>query len=747
MRKLMWFTLGFGAACAFCSYAWIQNGLLLPAVLFACLFGASLLAARWVPKMKIAAAILLGISLGLGWVHIYSSAYLSHAASVDGSVAEVTAYCTDYSYETDYGCAVDGVLYLDGKPYRSKFYIHADVQMSPGDVLNGTFELRVTTSDNTSGATYHQGKGIFLLAYQEEGIRIGKLSDTPLWAYPAILSERLTVLIENSFPSDVSGFAKALLLGDRTDIDYELNTTFKVSGIMHIIAVSGLHVTILFTLINLLCFKRRWLVALFGIPALFLFAAIAGFSPSVTRACIMQALMIGAMLLDKEYDGPTELAFASLVMLAANPLVITSVSFQLSVGCMIGIFLFQKRINDWLCDKLGCGKGQRFLRLKRWFAGSVSMTFSAISLTTPLSAYYFGAVSLVGILTNLLTLWVISFIFYGIIAVCVLGLVFPGWAAVAAGIIAWPIRYVLWIADLLAGFPLAAVYTRSVYIVAWLVFCYVLLAVFLLGKKKNPGMLAVCMIAGLLLSVGASWLEPRTDSCRMTVLSVGQGQSILFQSDGKTYMVDCGGSYDDDAADIAAETLLSQGISHIDGLILTHFDRDHAGGVANLLTRITVDEILVPDYEDTTGTVQKLEMIAPGALSVVSEDMQISYGETIISVYCPIVPDSNNESSLAVLFQKENCDILITGDRSDFGERMLLKTADIPKLDVLVAGHHGSKYSTCEELLEATRPTLVAISVGDNSYGHPAEETLERLERYGCIVYRTDIHGNITFRR
>ena len=747
MRKLMWFTLGFGAACAFCAYAWVQQGLLLPALIFVCLFAGALFASRWTGGLKIPAVIFLGISLGLLWSQIYSDTYLSKAAVVDGTTAEITAYCTDYSYETDYGCAVEGMLYLEGKPYRAKFYVNGNVQMKPGDVLSGTFDLRVTTADSVKGATFHQGKGIFLLAYQEEDVRIGRLSDVSIWAYPAILAQRLGMIIDDAFPDDAAAFAKALLLGDRTGIDYELNTAFKVSGIMHIIAVSGLHVTILFTLINLICFRRRALVALFGIPFLFLFAAVAGFTPSVTRACIMQVLMIGAMLFDKEYDGPTELAFASLVMLIANPLVITSVSFQLSVGCMIGIFLFQRRIYDWLSSKLRCGKDDRFKSVKRWFAGSVSVTLAAVSITTPLSAYYFGAVSLVGIVTNLLTLWVISFIFYGVILVCMLSLLWPGAGAAVAGIIAWPIRYVLWIARFMAGFPLAAVYTRSIYIVAWLVFCYVLLTVFLFSRKKQPLLFAGCLLAGLLLSVGASWLEPRADSCRMTVLNVGQGQSIILHSDGKTFLVDCGGSYDDDAADLAAETLLSQGITRLDGLILTHFDRDHAGGAAKLLTRIGVDEILVPDYEDPTGTLECLESTAPGTVHSVSEDMQISYGSTTLSIFTPVVAETSNESSLAVLFRQENCDILITGDRSAFGERMLLKNADIPKLDVLVAGHHGSKNSTCTELLEATRPTLVAISVGDNSYGHPAEETLARLEAYDCIIYRTDIHGNLTFRR
>ena len=747
MRKLMFFTIGFGAACVICAYAWLCSGLLIPAGVFGALFCVGLIAGKRIKLLKQASLICLGISLGLLWFQTYSGGYLSCVSGLDGLQADVTARCTDYSYETEYGSAVEGFLYLEGKPYRAKFYVNGNYDMEPGDVLKGRFRLRLTTNDSPEGPTFHQGKGIFLLAYQKEDAQLLKLSETPFWAYPAILRQSLEDLIDGAFPADASPFAKALLLGDRSEIDYETDTAFQTSGIAHIIAVSGLHVTILFTLINMLCLKRRWLVAAVSLPLLALFAAVTGFSPSVVRACIMQSLMILATLLDKEYDGPTELSFAALVMLVANPLVITSVSFQLSVGCIVGIFLFQKRIYDWLYSRICSREKPRFAKIKRWFASSVSVTLSAMALTTPLSAWYFGSVSLIGIVTNLLTLWVISFIFYGIMLVCALGIAVPAAASAVVAVIAWPVRYVLFTAKLLSAFPLAAVYTRSVYIVAWLVFCYLLLAVFLLSKKKQPGRLFGCVLFGLTVALAASWLEPFMDDCRMTVLNVGQGQSIILQSEGKTYLVDCGGDYDEDAADLAAETLLSQGISRINGLILTHFDTDHAGGAEYLLSRIPADMIFVPDYYDSRGLRQLLEEKYPEHMYPVKDDIRLTYAETDISIFGPVVPDSGNESSLAVLFECKNCDILITGDRSGFGERMLLKTADIPQVDVLVAGHHGARDSTCEELLAAVQPEIAVISVGENNYGHPSAEVLDRLNAYGCLIYRTDLHGNVILRR
>ena len=272
MRKLMWFTLGFAAACALCAYLWLTKYVWIIAIIAAELFMISATLSIRVKWLRYPAAVFLGCAAGFLWFQLFSANYLSLTADLDGKIADTTAYCTDYSYETKYGTAVEGVLWLEGKPARAKFYVNGKIDMEPGDVLKGAFEFRVTTPDGTDEPTAHQGKGIFLLAYQEEDAELLKLETPPKWTFAARLKRNLLNVLDTYFPEDAAPFAKALLLGERTGIDYETNTAFKLSGISHIIAVSGLHVTILFTLINILCFKRRYLVALLGIPVLVLFA-------------------------------------------------------------------------------------------------------------------------------------------------------------------------------------------------------------------------------------------------------------------------------------------------------------------------------------------------------------------------------------------------------------------------------------------------------------------------------------------
>ncbi len=745
MRKLMWFSIGFTAACVVCAYLLDGSWLLLLGLL--CLGCVGI--AFSVPSLrrKIPHYLLIGCALGLLWNWGYDRLYLSAARSHHGKAEMICIEVTDYSTPSDYGVNAVGKVELDGKSYTIQFYLAQNTPLSPGDLVEGGFLLRYTGF--VDNGNYHRGNGVFLLANPKGEIEItfaDKISNRYL---PVVIRHKILAILETTFPEDTRAFAQALLVGETSELSYEIDSALKISGIRHVVAVSGLHVSILFALVYLLCGKQRLLTMLIGLPALFLFAAIAGFSPSIVRACIMQALMILALLLNKEYDPPTALSFAVLVLLLVNPGAITSVSLQLSAGCMIGIFLFAEPIRKYLLQpkRLGTAKGKSLkARLARWLAGSVSVTLGAMITTTPLCAWYFGTVSLAGILTNFLTLWLISFVFYGLLATCILGAVWLPLGNLLAWVISWPIRFVLWVATMISRVPVSSVYTCSVYIVIWLILCYVLLMVFR-KHKKHPVLMASCMVVGLVVALCLSWLEPRLDNYRITAVDVGQGQCLILQNEGKYYMVDCGGDSDQLAADRATQLLYSQGVFHLDGIIVTHYDKDHAGGVANLMSRISTDTLYLPIFDGENELKDQLTAKYANKIQWVGEMQALSLEDCLLT----IIPSQNrqdtNESSLCVLFQKPNCDILITGDRSNEGEQELLDTVELPDIEILVAGHHGSATSTSWELLRATTPEIVLISVGEgNRYGHPKEETLERLNLFDCLVYRTDLEGTLIFR-
>ena len=750
MRKLVFFTMGFSAATAIGAYLFRGKWLLLFSVFCMIFGGCCFLLRRRVSFWKQALAIFLGCIAGVLWQFGYTSLYLSPAQQRDGVSVSAVITATDYSYASQYGTICEGELGLDGNRYCVRAYLDDEVQLAPGDALSGTFRLRYTADTQKTSDNYLRSSGTFLVAYPEGEVQIRSSSGDSLRFLGAYLRMKIQGILRTVFPDDTQAFARALLLGDTSELDYETDTHFKLSGIRHIIAVSGLHVSILFSLVYLLSGKRRVMTAILGIPVLVLFAAIAGFTPSVVRACLMQCLMILAMLVNKEYDPPTALAFAVLVMLAVNPAAITSVSLQLSVGCIVGIFMFSNQIRTYLLQRkwLGGGKGKAFgARLGRWFASGVSITLSAMVFTVPLSAAYFGTFTVFSVITNLATLWVVSGIFYGIMASCVFSLLWLPAGRAVAQVISWLIRYVCFVARCIASIPVSAVYTCSIYIVFWLIFSYVLLTLFFLFKRRHPAALTVCICLTLVFSVALSWIEPRLDTYRVTVMDVGQGQCILLQSDGKNYLVDCGGSGDTYSADTAAAQLLSQGIWTLDGVIVTHYDKDHAGGVEYLLTRVDTKALYLPTPDDTTLLDDNLSAKFSDSICFVSEILCILDDNVKITIFAPETQTSRNESSLCVLFQGENCDILITGDRSISGERELLSQAQLPKLDVLIVGHHGAADSAGPDLLRATRPDTAVISVAaDNPYGHPSAQVLRRLALFGCRIFRTDMDGTVTVR-
>ena len=700
---------------------------------------------------RIAFVILLGICMGFLRMHLYDAFYLSQLRQLDCQKVSAEVTVTDYSYETDYGISVDGRIKLDGKSYRIRVYTNGPVKLSPGDQLTGVIELQTTTAGGVAESDYHQAMGLFLVGHFTEKAEIVKADRLEVKYYPAALREKILELLNGIFPDDTVGFARALLLGDSRQITYEEDTAYKVSGIRHVVAVSGLHVSVLFSLVYMAVGKRRWGTAILGIPILILFAAVAGFTPSVVRACTMQCLMILAMLLYKEYDPPTALACAVLLMLLNNPMVVLSVSLQLSVGSMVGIFLFCRKLHNWaLSGKMGeLTKGKTWkAKVLWWCVSSVTVTLSAMSLTVPLCAYYFGTVSLVGILTNMLCLWLVSAIFYGIMLSCVISAVWTVGGQTVAGLVGILIRFVKWVSEFLSGVPFASVYTCSKYIVIWLIFSYCLFVLFLFLKKKKPLVFVAGVLLSLMVAVGLSCIEPFAGNYLVTVMDMGQGQCVLLRCGERNYLVDCGSDQGERAADKAASTLLSQGIIALDGVILTHFDADHANGVKMLMHRIPTDVLILPDTPDSTAFRRELTDAFEDRIIWVNTDMKIERGDFRICIFAGKPGKEGNESSLSVLFQRQNCDILIAGDRSARMENALLERWQLPKLELLVVGHHGSDSSTGINLLAQTRPACAAISVGkDNPYEHPAAETLARLKLYDCKVYRTDIHGDIHFGR
>lgn len=744
MRKLMWFTAGFASACAVCAlFLWNHN--LLPWIFAFLLCSLGFLAlGRRIAWIRIPAAIALGLTVGCTWFSLYGAYYIHPVAALDGTVQHLSITASEYAQQKAYGKSVEGSAEIGGRTYHLLVYLKEESEIAPGDILTSDYQIRLTTPEGNRDSTYYQGNGLFLVATQKGETEHISPDAVSVWRMPARIAEAAKRILHACFPADTGAFAKALLLGDTSDLSYAEDTALKVSGIRHVAAVSGLHVSFLLGLILFLCRRRRVLSFVAAVPSLFVFAAITGFSPSVCRACLMSLLMLLGPAIKEEYDGLTGLSFACLVMMLDNPYIIHSVSFQLSAASVMGILVFAQPTYQWMIGLFPKVRAKSKIgKLIRGIAGAISVSTSAMIVTTPISAYYFGTVSLLGIITNLLTIWTVGILFCGIAAVCVVGAVSIPAGAALAGVLSWLIRYVQLIAKWIAGVPFAAIYMQSGFMVAWLYVCYFLLFVFLIFRKRGKFLFAAGMgtlIASMLLSV----YLPKLDSFRLTVMNIGEGQCILLQSSGENLLIDCGGDSDTGAADFAAQTLLSQGIRHLDAIALTHYDRDHAGALSNLLTRTSADVVYCPAMDDMGFAAG----LSDYPTETISDNTKLRFGDGILTFSAPDHQKSANENCMCVLFESEKCDILITGDRNRSGEKRLIETMELPDVDILIAGHHGSKSSTSYELLQTVKPEIVVISAGEgNSYGHPAPEVLARLEEFGCTVFRTDQQGTVLVRR
>ncbi len=743
----MWFTIGFGTAIALAAYLlsgiWLLAAvLLLIPPLIVCLIWKRL-------ACKVISALLLGCIAGFLYYAVFDCLLLSDIRAYDGTEQKVSIEATDYAFESGYGSAVDGKLQLQGRSYAVRLYYHDELEVKPGDVLQGIVRLRYTPAGGIQTTTYHKGEGIFLLAYAMDAMEHIPEDAVPAKYFAAELRETICQRISEIFPEDTAAFSKALLLGDDSEISYGDDIAFQKSGIRHVIAVSGLHVSILFSIVYFVVRRKIFLTMLIGYPVLLLFCAVAGFTPSVVRACIMQALIILSMNVSKEYDQGTSLAFAALVILCINPFAITSVSFQLSVGSMIGIFLFSGRISQYVLSRKIFRKVDHKSKTGRrisFLVKSVSVTLGAMIVTLPLCAVYFGMVSVISVVTNLLTLWAVSYVFYGIMAACLLSLLWMPAGMFLGWLVSWPIRYILLTANILSAIPGGVAYTDSPYTVLWIICALGLILLYFLCKRKSPALLASAIAFLYMLSLVATWAEPYLDTVRMTVLDVGQGQCVLLQSRDSAYLLDCGGSSPKNVADAAICAMGAQGIQSLDGVILTHYDKDHANGTAYLLQAVPVDRLYLPNTQrDNTIRMELESMGVP--ITWITQTQKLSCGSGELTLFPSLMEDTGNESSMCILYQGEKCAILVTGDRDMEGEQQLLKQGNIPKLDVLVVGHHGAYSATGWELLSQTMPEIAVISVGkDNLHGHPDAYTLDRLERFGCIVRRTDQEGTIIIR-
>lgn len=776
MRKLAWFSAGFGIACLLSCYA--AGGPISTAaalLLFGCAMlirhftqprdlesrDLSLLPRRRRVSFQIArraAALCLGGTLAFLWFGGYSALFYAPAASYADTEQTISGEVSSYPEETSVG-GWSMTIRLDGD-FRSPdvlLYGNEDWgNLRPGDHITCTARLKSSEFLYGDETTYYTARGLFLLAYCNDSPMVDRAHSTPIRYWPDLCANALKEGIYAAFDDTAAPLAAAVTLGDKDGLSQQTYSALNRSGIMHAAVVSGMHISFLVEMILLLSGGRQR-VALCLVPILIFYAFMAGGTPSAFRAVIMQTALLAGPILNRENDPPTSLGLALLILLVQNPCAAASVSLQLSFAAVAGILLVSHRMSAAILSPVRArlkNKGS-FCKvvygLLHFLISSASVTLGAMLFTLPLNVLYFRQIGLASPLTNILTLWAVTALMVCALVIGSLAIFLPQIMILPGFIAGQFAHYIHAVTSMIGRWPLASLSAEIPNFLICLVTAYVLLLTIAAARRKKRQTIYSLVCLGLLLafSIGLNRWSAYQSDLTVIALDVGQGASTLFLSGDCAVVVDCGGTSQSDPGDLAADRLASLGKTKLDALVLTHLDDDHFNGVAQLFWRLKVAQVYLPETgSDPANLALLLELAKEEGSSVtfVRDIKHLSVGSAELTLYPPLGGGSSNEEGLFALCSSDDFDVLITGDADEFTERMLIKYYPIPDIELLMAGHHGSRHSTCSELLDAVRPELAVISVGYNSYGHPSEDVLSRLADAGTQIMRTDLSGSVVLK-
>lgn len=698
-----------------------------------------------------------GAAFGFLWYGLAVQSFVVPLSSIPDGEVSVSARVIEYPVKYDYST---GITLRAIDPEITKFrikayaYDHSCDELVPGDEIRVTLRLRPATQRYGEETDTYLSRGIGALGtVVEEPKLIGHWNGSWVY-YPKLLAYRLQQMIAGVFPSDVSAFADALMLGEKQALYAEnLDLPLKNSGIMHIAAVSGLHIGFLLAIFRLQ-FGRRRLWSLLALPLIAVFAVMAGCTPSVMRSVFMFSLLLLAPVLGRENDMPTTLLTALGVLLLFNPFSAGSVSLQLSFASMAGLCLLMPRISEWFWARLPERKrlSKPAGKVLSYFVTTVSATLSSMVFTLPLSAIHFGTLQLAAPLTNLLVMWLLPWVFLACFAAVLLGMIWLPLGTALAAITAWPIRLVLFCAKTVAGIPGLLFSVQNPLIVVWLVFIYLLFFLTWLVSPRGGyrPILPVCCCVMVLCLVTVVTRFHADKTAAATAIDVGQGQCLLFRDGNASVMVDCGGNHTvTNAGDLAAQTLLAEGRTSLDALILTHPHQDHVNGVERLLLQIRVGMLILPAAADADSDPIRsiIETAESRGTEVVrlENDTNLTLTPLRISLYVGLGA-GYEDGCMMLRLSDGDFDALVTGDVTTEVEQMLAATYDLGGTELFIAGHHGSKHASGDALLDELGATGAIISCGYNNYGHPTPETMARLSEHGIKIYRTDQLGSVTVR-
>lgn len=556
-------------------------------------------------------------------------------------------------------------------------------------------------------------------------------------------------LIDACYDEKDASVMRAMLLGEKSGLDEETKQLYQLNGIIHILSISGLHISLIGMGFYKMLQKIRCpkiITIIVSIIFMYSYGLMTGMGISALRAIIMFAFRIAAGLFKRTYDMLTAMTLVAVSVLIEQPLYLYHSGFLFSFGAILAIGLFLPVVEENL---LGKTKFEKVM--------STSLSVSIITFPVYLCFYY--EYPLYSLFLNLV-------IIPGTTLIAADGMIS---LAAAAGYpplgkyAAFPVHLILSFYERCASFTLKLPGSRNILGKPenWqvLLFIAILCAAVFCSKKWSRLQFWQWILAALMCITMRF-----QDGLQITLIDVGQGDGIYIADGmGGRYLIDGGSSDKSDAGTYQILPFLKyEGVESLDAVFITHMDSDHYNGIHTLINHmdgsgITIENLILPDVGENSKSEEYKEMVQLAvkqgiSVQYIHKGESLRHGNLKFTCLHPEkgAEQETNAASIVLYLEYEAFTALFTGDLEGSGEETVRKQLenylpDGKNLTVLKVAHHGSKNSTGEAFLETASPDIALISAGkDNSYGHPHEELMKRLARTGCYIYQTKESGALT---
>lgn len=572
-----------------------------------------------------------------------------------------------------------------------------------------------------------------------------------------VLRQRLRSIYETCMTRETAGVLAQMVLAEKSLMEQDIKALYQKVGISHVLAISGLHISVigmtLYKILRKFCLPE-WMAGILAGGFMVTYGMMTGFRPSSVRAIIMFLMMLTAKMVGRTYDSLSALALSAFMLLWENPYLLYYAGFLFSFAAVLGVVL----VGDIIIKTFSGEEEHKVLKV---FYSS----FSIQLMTLPLTAYFYYEIPLYGMLVNFLILPLVSILLSLGIVGGVIGLMSTRLAAWVLMPCQWILMFYQELSSVVQKLPYAAFITGQPTIrrlaCYYVILFFILLIISKIRKQHFFGVIGT----GLLIYV----LSVPQDSFKLAILDVGQGDGIYLRTEEGYHLFFDGGS--SDVYQVGMYRILpflkANGVREIDYWFVSHADKDHISGLQELLeTNYPIEHLVFSEKIVRDENYESLLNLAEinHTKVVYMEYLDVLHlGGASFTCLFPtkdFVSDDKNAASLVLYYEQEDFSGMFTGDISAEEEQLLLNELEMfydrednlsqviaSELDFYKVAHHGSKYSNSAMFLETLKPKLSIVSCGvNNRYGHPHEETLERLDKVRSEAVSTAEYGQITIK-